>query len=487
MPNKTERLGREPITPLLLNLALPSLAGLLISNLYLIFNRIFVGQAVGSLGLAAMNATMPISMIIFAIAILIGRGSSVLYSIALGARKYGEAQKLFGLSMALFLSASLLITVGGLLFLDDLLYFFGATDAVLSYGRSYLSISLLGTLFIMLGFQNNLIRAEGFSGLAMMTQLIGAGLNVVLDYFFVWHFNWGMSGAATATVISQGVSALWVMYFFWSGRSVVSLKWKYIQFFGWKRLYLVLYNGCSPFAINVAGSVIWAVQNRMLVTYGGELAMAAFGIILTVNQFLFTPLFGICMGMQPIIGYNTGAGKYKRVLETFYKSIGLSAIFAIGPYIFVQIFAELVIRLFTDQNQDPELLKIGVYSMRRFLLLMPLGCGTILVSQYFQSIGRAPVALLIAMLRQLLLQLPLTFLLPQFFAYNGVILSGPVSDTLAFVIAFFIMRHELKRLHRLAAREELLKTSRSSHTHEIILNQASGPPAGMIDETAERN
>ena len=199
MPNKTERLGREPITPLLLNLALPSLAGLLISNLYLIFNRIFVGQAVGSLGLAAMNATMPISMIIFAIAILIGRGSSVLYSIALGARKYGEAQKLFGLSMALFLSASLLITVGGLLFLDDLLYFFGATDAVLSYGRSYLSISLLGTLFIMLGFQNNLIRAEGFSGLAMMTQLIGAGLNVVLDYFFVWHFNWGMSGAATAT------------------------------------------------------------------------------------------------------------------------------------------------------------------------------------------------------------------------------------------------------------------------------------------------
>ena len=436
MPNKTERLGREPITPLLLNLALPSLAGLLISNLYLIFNRIFVGQAVGSLGLAAMNATMPISMIIFAIAILIGRGSSVLYSIALGARKYGEAQKLFGLSMALFLSASLLITVGGLLFLDDLLYFFGATDAVLSYGRSYLSISLLGTLFIMLGFQNNLIRAEGFSGLAMMTQLIGAGLNVVLDYFFVWHFNWGMSGAATATVISQGVSALWVMYFFWSGRSVVSLKWKYIQFFGWKRLYLVLYNGCSPFAINVAGSVIWAVQNRMLVTYGGELAMAAFGIILTVNQFLFTPLFGICMGMQPIIGYNYGAQKQDRVKHTLRLGIIVGVLITSSGFIICELFPHAVSAIFTDSE---ELINMAATGLRICILMFPLVGAQIVISNFFQSIGKAKISIFLSLSRQLVYLLPGLLIFPGWYGLNGIWISMPVADGLAFITAIIIL------------------------------------------------
>ncbi len=452
MRTETERLGTEAVTPLLLRLALPSMIGLFISSFYVVIDRIFVGRYIGPLGLAAMNAAMPIAMLIFGVAILIGRGSSVLYSIALGRRDYEEAQRLFGLSMALFIGASLAITVGGLLFLDPLLRAFGVPESALEYGRAFLSVSLLGTLPWMLSFQNNLIRAEGFSSLAMFTQILGAVVNAILAYVFVVRFQWGMQGAAWATVIAQTASALWVMHFFWRGHSVVKLDWRTFRFYGWKMLWGVLYNGCSPFAINIAGSIIWTAQNHMLKDYGGDMAMAAFGIILTINQLLLTPLFGICMGMQPLIGYNTGARKYRRVIDIFYKSVWLSALIAVTPYLLVQLFPTTVIQMFLADN-DTELLKIGVYSMRWFLLLLPLGCGTILISQYFQGVGRAPTALLIAMLRQLLFQLPLTFLLPLLFGYSGVLFSGPIGDSAAFLISFFIMRREISRLKTLIRQE----------------------------------
>jgi len=457
MRTETEKLGTEPVLPLLLRLALPSLIGLLVSNLYVLVDRVFVGRYVGAGGLAAMSAAMPLAMIIFAIAILIGRGSSVLYSISLGKKDYREAQHLFGVSIFLIMVSSLVITVAGLLFLDPLLHLFGVPESALPYGRSYLSISLFGTIFVMLSFQNNLIRAEGYSQLAMLTQFIGAIANVALDYLFMAVFDWGMAGAAWATVISQGLSSLWVMHFFWSGKSVVKLEWRYIRFGTWERLGKILYNGCSPFAINILGSVIWTVQNHMLLRHGGEYAMAAFGIILSVAQLLMTPLFGISMGMQPLVGYNTGAKHYDRVIAIFYQSVKLAAVFAIVPYLLVEVFSTQIIDFFVDKDSE-QLIEVGVYAMRRYLLLFPLSCGTILVSQYFQGVGRAPVAMLVAITRQMLFQLPLTFILPVFFGFDGVIFSGPVGDTLAFLVAFWLMRRELKKLHVLQKRHLLAES-----------------------------
>lgn len=452
MREHTEKLGRDPILPLLLELALPAMAGLIIGNLYVIVDRMFVGKFVGATGLAAMNAAMPITMIIFAVSILIGRGSAVLYSIELGRRNYAEAQKLFGMSMFLYLIAATVITVGGLLFLDPLLRLFGIPPEALPPGREYLAVSLLGTVFIMLGFQNNLIRGEGYSGLAMCTQLIGAVMNVGLDALFVAGFGWGMAGAAWATVISQGVSALWVMSYFRSRRSIAKFDWRTFRFYGRDYLGRILYNGCSPFAINVAGSLIWTIQNHMLLRYGSLLAMSAFGVILTLNQLLMGLVFGVCMGMQPLIGYNFGARKFGRVLHAFRSTVMLAALFALIPYLAVQLFAREIFMLFVDAS-DTELIDIGVYSLRRFLLLLPIGCGSILVSQYFQSIGRAPVALVIAMTRQLAFQIPLVLLLPRLFGYDGVLFAGPVGDSLAFFVAVYLMRREIRRLHE-AGREE---------------------------------
>jgi len=452
MRHHTEKLGTDPVTPLLLKLALPSMAGLIIGNLYVIVDRIFVGNFVGAEGLAAMNAAMPITMIIFAISILIGRGTAVLYSIELGRKNYAEAQKLFGMSMYLYFIAAAVITAGGLLFLDPLLYLFGIPPEALTPGREYLSVSLFGTIFIMLGFQNNLIRGEGYSGLAMFTQVIGAVLNVGLDALFVAGFGWGMGGAAWATVAAQGASALWVMWYFRSHISIAKLDWRTFRFYGRDYLWRIFYNGCSPFAINVAGSLIWTVQNHMLLHYGGLLAMSAFGVILTLNQLLMGLVFGVCMGMQPLVGYNYGARKFSRVLKTFRSAVVTAAVFAVIPYLAVQIFARQIFMLFVDSS-NTELIDIGVYSLHRFLLLLPIASGSILVSQYYQSIGRAPVALFIAMTRQIIFQIPLILLLPQIFGYDGVLFSGPVGDTLAFFIAAYLMRRELLRL-RGAAEEE---------------------------------
>lgn len=449
MREHTEKLGTEPILPLLLKLALPSMAGLIIGNLYVIVDRMFVGKFVGAGGLAAMNAAMPITMVIFAITILIGRGSAVLYSIELGKKNYQETQKIFGMSMFLYLFSAAIITTGGLLFLDPLLYIFGIPSEALQLGREYLSASLFGTVFIMLGFQNNLIRAEGYSGLAMFTQIIGAVINVGLDALFVAKFGWGMTGAAWATVIAQGASALWVMRYFSSQRSIAKLDLRTFRFYGREYFGRILYCGCSPFAINIAGSVIWSVQNHMLLHYGGLLAMSSFGVILTLNRLLMGLVFGICMGMQPLIGYNFGAGQIPRVLKTFYSTVVLTALFAFLPYLCVQIFARQIFALFVESS-NTELIDIGVYSMRRFLLLFPIGCGSILVSQYFQSIGRAPVSLFIAMTRQIGFQVPLILILPRILGYDGVLFAGPIGDTLAFFIAAFLMLRELRRLKKIS-------------------------------------
>lgn len=448
MSRHTDQLGLEPVLPLLLRLALPSLIGLMISNLYVIVDRVFVGRYVGEAGLAAMSAAMPITMIVFAVTILIGRGSSVMYSIALGEKNYREVQRIFGYSMLLYLIAAVVITTGGLFYLDELLLAFGGPPSALAQGRAYLSVSLCGTVFVMLSFHNALIRAEGFSKLAMFTQILGAVVNIGLDYVFVVLCDWGMAGAAWATITAQACSAAWVMLFFLSPRSVAKLRLSSLRFYGWRRLLRMLYNGCSPFAIGIMGSLIWTVQNHQLVRHGGETAMAAFGVILSLAQLLMTPLFGISMGMQPIIGYNTGARLYKRVHSTFFYAIRLSAIAVLVPYLLIQIFPNQIIAFFVSKEASGELIKLGAYSLRRYLLLFPLGCGGILVSQYFQAIGRAHMALLIAVCRQLLFQLPLTFFLPTFFAYNGVLFSGPIGDTLAFLIAFVLMRAELKQLNK---------------------------------------
>ncbi len=445
MRDETEKLGSAPLWGLLLKLALPAMTGLLVGNLYVIVDRIFVGRYVGETGLAAMTAVMPISMVIWGIAILIGRGGQVLYSIALGARRYQEVQRLFGQNLALSLTASVLLTVPGWIFLDELLFFFGVTSGALAAGRSYLGVSLFGTVFIMLGFLNNFIRAEGYSTLAMCTQLVGAVINVFLDWLLVARFGWGMAGAAWATVIAQAGAAAWVMAFFLSGQSIAKVRFSAIRFYGIGRVARTLYNGLSPFSIGIAGSVVWTVQNRMLIAHGGELALAAFGVILTIGQLLGTPIFGVSMGMQPVVGYNLGAGNYRRMLDAFRYSGWLLAAVELPIWLLIMLFPEPVMRLFAGDHG--RLIELGTWSLRRYLLLYPLGsCVTIFVSQYFQSVRKPLYALSIGLSKQMLLELPLAWMLPGFFGYAGVVFAAPAGDCIAAGIAGWLIHRELEKL-----------------------------------------
>lgn len=445
MKKDTEKLGTEPILPLLVRLAVPAMAGLLVGNLYVMVDRFFVGRYVGELGLAAMTAVMPISMIIWGISILIGRGSQVLYSIALGQGRINRVRRIFGQNLALILTASSFITVFGLVFLDEILFFFGLTENALEAGRAYLSVSLYGTVFLMICFQNNFIRAEGFSTLAMLTQINGACINVFLDWLFVARLGKGISGAAWATIIAQCCSAILVLSFFLSGRSVVKVSWRYIRFYSLEKVGKTLYNGISPCSIGLAGSLVWTVQNRMLKLHGGALSLAAFGVILTVSQFLFTPVFGICMGMQPVTGFNFGAEKYGRVLKAFRVSCLLGAAIGLPAWLAVMIFPHETMQLFVGDK--PELIALGGRSMRYYIMLAPLGAGiTIFVSQYFQSVSKPLLALTIGLCRQLLFELPLAMILPHFFGYNGVVFAAPVGDCIASVIAFLLMRREIAHL-----------------------------------------
>ncbi len=448
MNTETERLGTDPILPLITRLAIPAMAGLLVGNLYVMVDRVFVGRYVGEIGLAAMTAVMPITMIVWGIAILIGRGSQVLYSIALGQGRIKRVRQIFGQNIALALTAAAIITVFGLTYLDEILFFFGLTENALEAGRAYLSVSLYGTVFVMIGFQNNFIRAEGYSTLAMFTQIIGAVINVVLDWLFVAKLGKSIAGAAWATIIAQGCSAAWVTSFFLSGKSISKIDWRYIRFYSIKRVGKTLYNGISPCAIGLSGSLIWTVQNRMLALHGGALALAAFGVILTVSQFLFTPVFGICMGMQPVTGFNFGAEKYGRVLKAFKVSCILGAVIGLPTWILVMLFPYHTMSIFVGNH--PELIDLGGRSMRYYIMLAPLGAGiTIFVSQYFQSVSKPLLALTIGLCRQMLFELPLALILPNFFGYNGVVFAAPAGDCIASVLAFLLMRKEIGHLVKL--------------------------------------
>ncbi len=442
----TEALGTEKVTPLLLRLALPSMVGLLVGNLYVAVDRVFVGRIIGSQGLAAMNAVMPISILIFAFTVLIGRGCAIPYSIALGRRDYAEASRLFGTANALFFLVSMVFTVGSWCFLDEVLHAFGLPPEALPLGRTYLGIMLCGTFFAMFGMHNNLIRAEGYSTVAMCTQILGAVINVVLDWLFMCVFRWGIAGAAWATVIAQVVSALWVMSFFLRGRSLIRFRWRDCRIHSWRLVRSMTLYGSSPFVFQSFNCMIWTGQNHMLRDYGGLAAMAAFGAIMTVNQLLLTPLFGITMGMQPLVGYNLGARKYDRVIQILQRSFLVTGGFIVLPYLAVELLPQWVITVFTS---DAEVLEIGAYSMRRYFSMLPLTCGIVLVSHYFQGVGRSWLALILILVRMLLFQMPFIFLLPLVWGYNGVVWSAPLADVLGFVMSMIAIRWEFRRLRTL--------------------------------------
>lgn len=447
MDEKTKQLGENPVSQLLWKFSVPAIIGMIASSIYTVIDRLFVGNIVGADAIAGMSVTMPITFIMMAFGMLIGMGASPLVSIRLGEQKRDEAENILGNAFTLTLIISVLVTTLCLVFLDPLLTHFGASPHILPYGRQFISIILLGSLFNYISFGlSAVIRAEGNPRIAMMTLLINAGINIVLDFIFIYLLGYGIRGTAVATVISQAISATWVILHFRGKSNVLRLRLKYmpLRFDLIKGIFSI---GMAPFSMQLTASVVIILFNQGLARYGGDAAIGAFGIINTIAMFVLMPIIGINQGAQPIIGYNYGARQLDRVKRTLKLAIVSATLLVTGGFILIQLFPTQLLGAFTS---DKELISIGVHGMRLYLLVLPVVGFQIVSANFFQAIGKAGKSMLLSMLRQVIILIPLLIILPRIFHLEGVWYAGPISDfTSSLVTAVFLLAEMriLKRKH----------------------------------------
>ncbi len=444
---QTRDLECLPISKLLIKFSVPAMTGTIITSLYNIVDRIFLGRYVGELGIAATTVSMPLMMIIMAIGMLIGFGTNSQISIRLGEKRTDEAEQLLGQGMFLFVSTSIVLTILALIFMEPLLVMFGATEGVLPYAKTYLSIVVIGTITHQISFgANSFIRGEGNPRVAMATMLIGGILNVILDYIFIGLFGWGMAGAAWATVIGYSVSAAWVLHYYLSGKSALKLRLKYFKIRN-DLLNSVLIMGSPSFIMNMIASVQMSLFNNQLAHYGGDTAISVMGVIMSFNMIWIMPIIGISQGMQPIIGYNFGAGRFDRVKKTLFQANVVAICLSSFFFILIEMFPEYVFRLFISDSNSP-IIGVGVLAIRRFMLLLPIVGYLIITGNYFQFTGRPKISLALTIIRQIGFLIPALLILPEYWGLNGVWYATPTSDGGAFLITGYFLVRELRQLAR---------------------------------------
>lgn len=444
--SKNNELETTSIPKLLFKFSLPAIIGLLVNALYNIIDGIFVGRGVGKEALAAVTLTLPIITIFMACIMLIGMGATSLISLKLGERKEKEAEQIVANAFVLFIILGLLLTVIGLLFLEPLLIFSGASKEVLPFAKDYLRIVLIGSIFLALGVgMNSFIRAEGNPKMAMMTMLAGTLTNIVFNYVFIFPLNMGIEGAALATILGYCVSSTWVLLYFFTGKSKVKVKKESFKLqLGIIKSIVII--GFPTFILQMGGSVQQLALNKSLAKYGGDLHLAVIGIIMSVITLLTMPALGINQGAQPIIGYNYGAKKYDRVKDVLKLSL-LSATVLIGlSFIGSKIWPEQLISLFND---DPELIALGVKAMRIFFFFIPLIGVHIVSSGYFQAIGKPVQATILGLSRQVFIFLPAILILPVFWGIDGVWWAAPIADVGAFIVTGIWLLFEIRNLNEI--------------------------------------
>lgn len=445
-------LGEEKISKLLLKFSIPAIVGMLVNALYNIIDRMFIGHIpkVGNLAITGIGVTMPISTIILGFGMLVGVGTAATISIRLGQNKKDEAEKILGNAFTLIIIISLIITAIGLIWGKNILTLFGASDSTLVYAQDYMQIIFVGTIFNMLSFGlNHTIRASGSPNIAMASMLIGAITNIVLDPIFIFWLGLGVKGGAIATVIAQIASAIWGISFFLRGNANLRVKAKNFKLK--KEFVLAIFAiGMSPFAMQVAASVVQVISNNALKAYGGDLAIGAMTIISSVNTFICMPIFGLNQGVQPIVGYNYGAKKYDRVREAIKYPQIFATIIATTGFLLIMFVPDVLVKFF---NTDPALLEITEHGMRIFLFMIPLVASQIIRTNYFSCIGKAKKSMVLSLLRQVILLIPCLLILPRIplpsgevLGLTGVWLAGPVSDFLSVIITHIIFTAEMKTL-----------------------------------------
>ncbi|MBC8428862.1 MAG: MATE family efflux transporter [FCB group bacterium] len=446
---KADLLGTMPVGKLLVKLSAPAIIGMVVNSLYNLVDTIYVGnigQGEGTLSLAALAVCFPIQMFLLAVAQTVGIGSASIISRRLGEGRKEEAYRVASSSFVLIASLGLLLSITGLVFLTPILKLFGANDTILPFGRSYLSVILMGGVFWTITISsNNLARSEGNTKVAMTCMIIGACINIILDPVFIFVLDMGIKGAAIATVIAQFFAFLWITGYFRSGKSSLHISMKYLMP-KLKRSLEIVRIGSPSFARVVAGSFLAIAVNNAVMYYGNgnEIYLAILGVTNRILIFALMPLFGLVQGLQPAVGYNYGALNFKRVRKAILYALGAATVITTFFYILFEVFPHYILDIFSN---DMELITAGIPIMRMIVAVMPLIGFQIVGASVFQALGKAGIALVLSISRQLLFLVPLIFILPRFFSQqlDGVWWAFPGADILASTVtAIFFLREFAK-------------------------------------------
>lgn len=437
MTKNDERLGTAPLGKLMLSMALPTVAAQVINVLYNIVDRIYIGhiEGYGQLALTGVGVTFPILMIISAFSAFAGMGGAPLASIQLGKKDYEGAEKILGASVAMILFFSVILTIVFSVFKTPILYAFGASEQTITFAEQYISIYVIGTVFVQFALGlNTYISGQGNAKVAMLSVLIGAITNIILDPIFIFGLHMGVRGAALATIISQALSAIWVVRFLISEKSIIRIRKKNIRFE--KSLIKHIASlGISPFIMQSTESLVMITLNTGLQKYGGDLYVGTMSIMTSVMQLITIPTQGISQGVQPIMSYNYGAGNIKRVKGAFFRMTGVclttTLVFAglavLKPEIYVSLF-----------SNDPELIALTckfmpIYFLGITIFGIQMGCQTT-----FLALGQAKVSLIIALLRKVILLIPLAIIFPKFMGVVGVYRAEPVADIASVTVSIIL-------------------------------------------------
>lgn len=451
MKNISE-LSEANIGRLMLKYFIPAFIGVFVNALYNIVDRIFIGQGVGAEALSGISVIFPVMLIMMGFGMLIGIGTGVYVSINLGKKDFERAEQTIGTGFALMLVVSVIIMIVTYLLKVPILRSFGSTDETFQYANDYLDIILAGVVFMVVGFSlNNVIRSEGNARIAMVSMILSSFSNIILDAVFIFWLDMGVKGAAYATIISMFILMVWVLAHFRGKRSVVKLKNKNIRV-NYGILVEIIAIGMAPFSMQIANSFVQGLLNKKLIEFGGDLAVGAMGIINSVITMIIMAIVAINMASQPIIGFNYGAKSVQRVKDALRISLISATAIAIAGFIFVLLFPGLIVKLFN--NNSEVLYEIAVNGLRIVILAMPLVGYQVVASHFFQSIGKAKLAMFATLFRQVIGLIPLLFILPNFWGIDGIWMAYPFADTLSASVVMFLLVREWKRLPQLISSKE---------------------------------
>ena len=425
MNDRMNELGNESINRLLIKYSTPAVIAMFVNSMYNLVDTIFVGYGAGTMALAALAVSWPVQMVVVAIGMAVGIGTASVVSRSLGAGDHERAERVAGTSFITITVISLSLTIFGLAFLRPLLRLFGATDAIMPHAVDYLSVIFIGNFFLACSISaNNIVRSEGAARMAMSSMILGALVNVILDPIFIFGFDMGIKGAAVATVIANICTFTFLCWYFLTGRSALHIKRRHL-IPDFAELPEVAKIGSATFFSMVVGSLMAIPINRLIIVYGADIHLAIMGVGNRCMMFFFLPIFGLTQGLQPIIGYNFGAQKLERVKEAVRKASSYATVMSTIAFLILMFLTRPVLRMFSP---DAELLAEGVPIMRILVICMPFVGFQMVGGSFFQALGRARPAFVLTLSRQVLVLLPLIYIVPHYYGIRGLWASFPAAD-----------------------------------------------------------